>query len=166
MKKSDIFRRKSYCICWKQPCLNLAKRDEKYNPHLVCPRPERKIGLMISGWIYCDGVGTLTAVKSNINSAKYFDILENNLWPWQVIVWYFEDKEYLVMEDNAAVHRDDSEENYKDENETAVMNWLAQSPDLHLIENIWLYIKRKLQKSTTNIVTNIRKPWSPTRQCH
>ena len=80
------------------------------------------------------------------------------------------------MEDNAAVHRDDSEENYKDENETAVMNWLAQSPDLHLIENIWPYIKRKLQKSTANIVTKndlrtiqsmwIRKPWSPTRQCH
>jgi len=46
------------------------------------------------------------------------------------------------MEDNAAVYRDDSEENYKDGLETAVMNWLAQSPDLQLIENIWLYIKR------------------------
>ena len=33
------------------------------------------------------------------------------------------------------------------------MEWPAQSPDLNIIENIWLYIKRELQKSTENIAT-------------
>ena len=33
------------------------------------------------------------------------------------------------------------------------MEWPAQSPDLDKIENIWLYIKRELQKSTENIAT-------------
>ena len=33
------------------------------------------------------------------------------------------------------------------------MEWPAQSPDLNMIENIWLYIKRELQKSTENIAT-------------
>ena len=32
-------------------------------------------------------------VEGNINSAKYIDILDKNLWP--VVVWYFEGKEYL-----------------------------------------------------------------------
>ena len=33
------------------------KDDEKYNPHLICPRSERKISLMIWGCICHDGVG-------------------------------------------------------------------------------------------------------------
>ena len=58
---------------------------------------------MIWGCICYDGVGTLTAVKGNINSAKYIDILDKNLWP--VVVWYFIGKEYLFTDDNEPVHR-------------------------------------------------------------
>ena len=127
------------------------KDDEKYNPHLVCSRSERKISLMIWGCICYDGVGSLTAVEGNINSAKYIDILDKNLWP--VVVWYFEGKEYLFMDDNAPVHRAHTVENYKDQNEVTSMEWPAQSPDLNIIENIWLYMKRELQKSAVAIAT-------------
>ena len=57
------------------------------------------------------------------------------------------------MDENAPVHRAHAGENYKDENGITFMNWPAQSPDLNLIENIWLYIMRQLQKSTANIAT-------------
>ena len=127
------------------------KDDEKYNPHLVCSRSERKISLMIWGCICYDGVGSLTAVEGNINSAKYIDILDKNLWP--VVVWYFEGNEYLFMDDNAPVHRAHTVENYKDQNEVTSMEWPAQSPDLNIIENIWLYMKRELQKSAVDIAT-------------
>ena len=33
------------------------------------------------------------------------------------------------------------------------MEWPAKSPDLKVIENIWLYMKRELQKSVVNIAT-------------
>ena len=33
------------------------------------------------------------------------------------------------------------------------MEWPAQSPDLNIIENIWLYMKRELQKSAVDIAT-------------
>ena len=127
------------------------KDDEKYNPHLICSRSERKISLMIWGCICYDGVGTLTAVEGNINSAKYIDILDKNLWT--VVVWYFEGKEYLFMDDNAPVHRAHTVENYKDQKEVTSMEWPAQSPDLNIIENIWLYMKRELQKSAVDIAT-------------
>ena len=127
------------------------KNDEKYNLHRICSRSERKISLMIWRCICCDGVGTLTAVEGNINSAKYIDILDKNLWT--VVVWYFEGKEYLFMDDNAPVHRAHTVENYKDQNEVTSMEWPAQSPDLNIIENIWLYMKRELQKSAVDIAT-------------
>ena len=129
----------------------LRKDDEKYNPHLICSRSERKISLMIWGCICYDGVGTLTAVEGNINSAKYIDILDKNLWP--VVVWYFEGKEYLFMDDNAPVHRAHTTENSNDQNEVTSMEWPAKSPDLNTIENIWLYMKRELQKSVIDIAT-------------
>ena len=90
------------------------KENEKYYPHLICSRSERKISLMIWGCICYDGVGTLTAVEGNINSAKYIGILHKNLWP--VVAWYLEGKEYLFMDDNAPFHRAHTVENYKDQN--------------------------------------------------
>ena len=100
------------------------KDDEKYNPHLICSRSERKISLMIWGCIFYDGVGTLTAVEGNINAAKCIDILDNNLWP--VVVWYFEGKEYSFMDDNAPVHRAHTVENYKEQNKVTSTEWPAQ----------------------------------------
>ena len=106
---------------------------------------------MIWGCICYDGVGTLTAVEGNINSAKYIDFLDKSLWP--VVVWYFEGKEYLFMDDNAPVHRGQTVKNDIDHNEVTSMEWPAQSLDFNIIENIWLYMKRELQKSAVDILT-------------
>ena len=106
---------------------------------------------MMWGCICFDSVWTLTAAEGNINSAKNIEILDKNLWP--VVVWYFEGKEYLFINDNAPVHRAHTVDNYKDQSEVTSMEWLAQSPDLNIIQNIWLYMKRELQKSAVNIAT-------------
>ena len=106
---------------------------------------------MMWGCICFDSVWTLTAAEGNINSAKNIEILDKNLWP--VVVWYFEGKEYLFINDNAPVHRAHTVDNYKDQSEVTSMERLAQSPDLNIIQNIWLYMKRELQKSAINIAT-------------
>ena len=126
------------------------KGDEKYRPHLVCPSSQRKISLMIWGCICYDGVGTLVAVEGNINAVKYIEILDKNLWP--VIVWYFDNGDYLFVDDNAPVHTAHIVGDYKEINGLNSLEWPAQSPDLNIIENIWLHIKRKLQTSQANIV--------------
>ena len=36
---------------------------------------------MIWGCITNQGIGTLTPVEGTVNSAKYINILEENLWP-------------------------------------------------------------------------------------
>ena len=105
---------------------------------------------MILGCICYDGVGTLVAVEGNINAVKYIEILDKNLWP--VIVWYFDNDDYLFVDDNAPVHTAHIVSDYKEINGLNSLEWPAQSPDLNIIENIWLHIKRELQTSKANIV--------------
>ena len=57
------------------------------------------------------------------------------------------------MDDNAPVQRGHTVENYNDQNEVTSMEQPAQSLDLNIIENIWLYMKRELQKSAVDITT-------------
>ena len=117
--KKVIFSDESQIVLGTNNRIYIWRDDGKYNPHLICSRSERKISLMIQGCTCYDGVGTLTAVEGNINSAKYIDILDKTVWP--TVVWYFEGKEYLLMDDNAFVHRARTVDNYKDQNEVTAM---------------------------------------------
>ena len=54
--------------------------------------------LMFWGCIYKDGVGTITDVEGNINSAKYIDILDNNLLP---VVLRFENYQWIFQDDSS-----------------------------------------------------------------
>ena len=57
------------------------------------------------------------------------------------------------MDDNPPVHSAHTVENYKDQNEVTSVEWPAQSPDLNIIENIWLYMKGELKQSVVDIAT-------------
>jgi hypothetical protein len=56
------------------------------------------------GCICIDGIGTITDVAGNINSAKYIDIFDHNLWP---VVGKFENNQRSFQDGNAPIHRTD-----------------------------------------------------------
>ena len=127
------------------------RKDEAEFPDCVCPPSQRKISVMIWGCITYHGVGTITTVNGTVNRHKYIEILEDNLWP--VIATHFPNQNFLFQDDNAPIHRAQDVENYKARNRINCISWPAQSPDLNIIENVWLKLKLKLQQRVETINT-------------
>ena len=87
-------------------------------------------------------------VEGNINSQKYVDILEENLWP--VLAKVFPTGLW-IFQDNATTHTSRFTMQWKTNNHLPTMMWPAQSPDINVIENVWRNIKIILQRRVREI---------------
>lgn len=130
---------------------NWRKSDEAFRPECISPVKHKKLTVMVWGCITYHGVGTLTRMDGNINSDKYIQIIDNNLWP--VIARHFPDNNYIFQDDNAPVHRSRATKTFMEDNHINTMEWPAQSPDINIIENLWLKIKRKIEQSVHGITS-------------
>jgi transposase len=90
-----------------------------WRPECLGLRGNCKLSAMFWGCITNQGVGTFTEVESNINSRKYFNILDTYVWP--VIARHFPNDEYLFQDYNAPVHASRETKRWKQENNIKCM---------------------------------------------
>lgn len=99
-------------------------------------------GIMVWAAISIDGQVSISFVEGSITSAKYQDILSQNLLP------NFSKDLQLFQQDNATPHVSKSTKEWLFDKEINTIEWPPNSPDLNLIENIWGLLVRKIYRKT------------------
>jgi transposase len=110
------------------------------------------------------GVGTLAFIDGNMNSQKYIQTLDINIWP--VVTKHFGSNTWYFQDDNAPCHRSRESEDWKHRNQIPQISWPPQSPDLSPIKNIWLLLKNKIKnrlfliRNLADLKTQLMTAWN------
>uniref|UniRef100_A0A8C7M569 Tc1-like transposase DDE domain-containing protein n=1 Tax=Oncorhynchus mykiss TaxID=8022 RepID=A0A8C7M569_ONCMY len=98
--------------------------------------------IMLWGCFSAKGPGRLLCVKERMNGAMYREILSENLLPSARALKMKPAR--FFQQDNAPCHTARSIKVWIEDHQIKTLSWLAQSPGLNPIENLWNVIKRKM----------------------
>jgi transposase len=117
--------------------------------------------VMVWGCISYYGVGKLVVVDETLNATRYTQLLAEKLHRSATKMAFSND--FIFQQDNAPCHKAAHTMRFFKENEIKVLEWPAQSPDLNPIENLWAYMKKKLnnKKFSTKkkLIKKLKKIW-------
>lgn len=143
-------------------CRVLRTKEEADNPDCYIRRVQKKSSICVWGGISASGMGPLHVCEGTVKSEQYIQILEQNLPGVRRSL--FNNRSYTFQQDNAKPHTSRVTTAWFRRNRIKPMQWPANSPDLSPIENIWRYLKRKINqrrpKNVKQLEQYLKEEWN------
>jgi len=135
-----------------------APEDQHLLPHQIKESKQDEGGeIMVWRCITYNGVGDASWLSEMVDSEAYVDILRDYVLAsrdWNEL----DPATFIFQQDNVPIHTSRLANEYLAEANIAVLKWPADSPDLNIIEDIWAYIKQRLDGYRKN-PTSLEELW-------
>lgn len=144
---------------WRKPLTSLKQQN-------IIPTVKfGKMSIMIWGCISSQGVGNIAFIDSTMDAHQYLDILRTHLTSSAQKFGFIRDNKpnFKFYQDNDPKHKSHMVRMWLLYNCGHVIDTPAQSPDLNPIENLWVFLKKRVAKrqpkNMASLKTAISEEW-------
>lgn len=125
--------------------------NERYNPKYTVGTVKHDKKIMVWGCFSYHGTGNLALVDGIMDSKQFIKILKDNYLPSQERLERSQhDLEVVYQQDNDPKHTSKLTRDWMESVGLEPMEWIAQSPDLNPIENLWSILDQELKHRKPN----------------